>query len=50
LLKQMPAKPPAKPTKVPAFRGGEDWVGADRLKDVLHGVEDKPPSKAEAVR
>jgi hypothetical protein len=25
-------------------------VGADRLKDVLHGIEDEPPSKAEAVR
>jgi len=46
----MPAKPPEKPTKVPAFRGGEIWVGADRLKDVLYGVEDELPSKAEAVR
>jgi hypothetical protein len=39
----MPAKPPARPAKFPTFRGGEVLVGADRLKDVLHGVEGEPP-------
>jgi len=47
LLEQMPAKPPEKPAKFPTFRGGEVLVGADRLKDVLHGVEDEPPPGSE---
>jgi hypothetical protein len=46
----MPAKPPAKPTKVRHSGVVRIGWGADRLKDVLHGVEDEPPSKAEAVR
>jgi hypothetical protein len=41
LLEQVPALPPKQPARFPTFHGGGVLVGADRLRDVLHGFEDE---------
>ena len=43
LLEQMPALPPKQPARFPTFRGGGVLVDADRLKDMLHGLDDEAP-------
>lgn len=40
LLEQVPVSPPKQPPRFPTFHGGGLLVAADRLKDVLHGVDD----------
>lgn len=41
LLAQVPALPPKQPAQFPTFHGGGVLVGADRLRDVLHGFDDE---------
>jgi|GEM_PF-280626 len=40
LLEQVPALPSNQPARFPTFHGGGVLVDADRLRDVLHGVDD----------
>ncbi|MEX0669412.1 MAG: ribbon-helix-helix domain-containing protein [Pirellulales bacterium] len=40
LLEQVPAGPPKQPARFPTFHGGGVLVDADRLKDVLHNLDD----------
>jgi hypothetical protein len=40
LLEQHSVLPPKQPARFPTFHGGGVLVDADRLKDVLHGVDD----------
>jgi hypothetical protein len=41
LLEQLPALPPKQPARFPTFHGGGVLVDADRLKDVLHGLDEE---------
>jgi hypothetical protein len=41
LLEQVPVLPPKQPARFPTFHGGGVLVEADRLRDVLHGVDDE---------
>jgi hypothetical protein len=41
LLEQVPALPPKQPARFPTFHGGGVLVDADRLKDVLHGLDEE---------
>jgi len=41
LLEQLPAQPPKQPARFPTFHGGGLLVDADRLKDVLHGLDEE---------
>lgn len=40
LLEQHSVLPPKQPARFPTFHGGGLLVDADRLKDVLYGVDD----------
>lgn len=41
LLEQIPVLPPKRAARFPTFHGGGVLVDADRLKDVLHGLDDE---------
>jgi hypothetical protein len=49
LLEQMPVLPPKQPARFPTFRGGGVLVDADRLRDLLHDLDDeiRPASRSD---
>jgi hypothetical protein len=49
LLEQMPVLPPKPPARFPTFRGGGVLVDADRLRDLLHDLDDeiRPASRSD---
>lgn len=52
LLEQVPALPPKQSARFPTFHGGGMLVGADRLKDVLHGADEevRPEGRGDSRR
>ena len=52
LLEQVPAFPPKQPARFPTFHGGGVLVDAGRLKDVLHGQDEKvqPAGRSDSRR
>lgn len=52
LLEQLPAVPPKQPARFPTFHGGGVLVDAGRLKDVLHGQDQKvrPAGRSDSRR
>jgi hypothetical protein len=52
LLEQLPAVPPKQPARFPTFHGGGVLVDAGRLKDELHGQDQKvrPAGRSDSRR